>query len=661
MQKQNLLNEFADLSQRLEHLVSYSSQMVFISGEQMGDQKKFVEAFLGARHNSLDVIYLTGNSFHNEDDVRQEFAKQVVGTSPSLDLPLLQLVATRENRDTPLLIAITRAERIPDQILQELWDLVLQTRFARNQQQINILLFGEHEWAERTKAWLPTNNNDKPVLLTSETVEMQSEQEIEGDLDAFINAKRKEFNDRLKARSLEYEPPSSVLSNWWVRLLAVCAFIVCFSGLLIWQYFDLTQSAVKDFTQFLFQTESTTPADDWEEAKALLAETDALQPENIAVPQNAPKESNTTVEDTAIHKEAPSSKTASTFVTSWQEESTKLERRAIPLNLKEEATAPKKVEVSSNANQQENFNTNAGGMELYESESLVNVSTEKLKRLQPQAAPASTASAHPNEAPLAASANSQPDNSSNGNTPTPSNSSEPTVITEPLIPNELASTLNKKNASQVEFVGPPRPAHLANTSIPQQPSQTPNSTIQEESTPATALNLTPNTDFSQENAFEETIIEEAAVEDYPIEESVAQTDAADYPVEDIVTLEDLVAAEASLEAIPATPPAPNYLFNETALMALPDSQYLLQVSGISSREVLNQYLADNQLSDKVWVYKTQRYGGDWFVVLFNKAYPSLNEARNSVNELPQTTRQSAPFAKSIATIRQEINQGYPVN
>ena len=87
---------------------------------------------------------------------------------------------------------------------------------------------------------------------------------------------------------------------------------------------------------------------------------------------------------------------------------------------------------------------------------------------------------------------------------------------------------------------------------------------------------------------------------------------------------------------------------------------MLQVSGMSSRTVLNEYLRDNQLNDLVWIYKTKRYGGDWFVVLYNKSFTSLNRARNGVDELPQTTRQSAPFAKSIAMIKAEIAQGYPL-
>ncbi|MCY7295304.1 SPOR domain-containing protein [Alteromonas sp. a30] len=581
----NLLNEFTDLSERLEHLVSYSSQMVFISGDQMGDQQKFVEAFLGAKQSDVDIVYLTGNSFHSEEDVRHEFARQVVGNSPSIDLPLLQLVATREQRNTPLLIAVTRAERIPDQILQELWDLVLQTRFARNHQQINIILFGEQEWAERTKSWLPTNNNDKPVLLTSETVEMKAEQEIEGDLDAFIKSKRKEFNERLKARALAYDPPASVLTNWWVKLLAICTFIICFSGLLIWQYFDLTQSAFKDFAQFLFQTEASSPAQEWEEAKALLAETDSTT-------QKAQEETNqkTQTEDNSLTEEANTG-----FVSNWKEESERLARKVIPVNLPE--TPVQKAPDASSAKtikQPETINTNSGGLELSQAESIVDIPKSRLKQLQDNTA-----------------------------------KNEPTVIAEPLIPNELAGRMAKADTSNVEFVGPPLPENL-NSSSQQQADST------QETSPSPQPEIA---DVTTANELSETLSENS-------------TEVEDYRIEDIVSVEEL-------ERQTETPPAPSYLFNERNLLDLKESQYLLQVSGMSSQSVLEQYLADNRLQDRVWVYKTQRYGGNWFVVVYNKAFNSLDEARSSVSELPQTTRQSAPFAKSITTVKQEIAQGYP--
>lgn len=646
----NLLNEFADLSQRLDHLVAYSSQMVFISGEQMGNQKKFVEAFLGSREQNQDIVYLTGNSFHNEDDVRQEFARQLAGNSTQADISLLQLLANR-NKDRALLIAITRAERLPDQILQELWDLVLQNRFARNHQHINILLFGEQEWAEKTKSWLPTNNNDKPVLLTSETVEVQGEQELEGDLDAYIKTKRKEFNERLKQRALAHEAPKPIWAKWWMKLLAVCVFILAFSGMMLWQYFDLTQNAVKDFASFLFQAESSSPVEQWQQTKDLLAETQNLavnETENTAGEEAAPDATSATTSETidgtgdqAISDQPESSPT---FVTSWKEESEKLARQSIPINLPKQSLATAIQTSNPEAVAQPKDINTSGGLDMASSESANTVSREQLLQLQGLTQrDLETLTPANNEETAAAEPAQQP------KTASPETKQDANVITEPLIPNELAGTLAKTPLTEAALVGPPIPER-----IKRQREQ-----VAAEKLSKAAL---PQTVAANQSGEEEVVTPLATTPDAAVSDTANETgEVDDYPIEDIATVEELVAQQNAESEQPAVtePPKPAYIFNEAALLALPEKHYLLQVSGMSSRTVLDEYLRDNRLTNTVWIYKTTRYGGDWFVVLYNKSFSSLNDARNAVNELPQTSRQSAPFAKSVDMIREEIAQGYP--
>jgi len=627
----NLLNEFADLSQRLDHLVAYSSQMVFISGERMGNQKTFVEAFLGSREQNQDVVYLTGNSFHNEDDVRQEFTRQFTGNLTQTDLPLLQLLSNR-SKDRPLLIAITRAERLPDQILQELWDLVLQNRFARNHQHINILLFGEQEWAERTKSWLPTNNNDKPVLLTSETVEVQSEQELEGDLDTYIQAKRKEFNERLKQRALSYETPESVWAKWWLKLLAACVFIMVFSGIMLWQYFDLTHNAAKEFASFVFQTGSSSAVEQWQQTKELLVETESFTV-NEPVNDNKPDAESGVA---SINTDS-AAELSSTFVTSWKKESEKLARQNIPIHLPVQQTPETSQSTHAEAViQPTNFNT-SGGMDMANAESVETISREQL--LQFQGLTEGDVMLLPlNETVVQTSTEELP------------SQNEPTVIAKPLISNDLAGALAKNLRTEAALVGPPVPEILQQQS--EQVDINTKTVLQ-----ASNISSEVNTDELINSSTEDSQL--IATNDST--ENISAVD--DYPIEDIVTVEELVAQQRA-ETPEATqviqPPAPIYLFNETALISLSEAHYLLQVSGMSSRTVLNEYLRDNQLNDLVWIYKTKRYGGDWFVVLYNKPFTSLNSARNGVDELPQTTRQSAPFAKSIAMIKAEIAQGYPL-
>lgn len=610
MHMHNLLNEYTGLSQRLEHLVAHSSQMVFVSGEQMGNQKDFVEAFLSTRQDDIDVLYLTGNNFHGVQDVRNEFARQLLGQPPAVDLSLIQLVSARQQKRHPLLIAVTRAERLPDQILQELWDLVLQNRFARNQQKTNILLFGEQAWAEQTKAWLPTNNNDKPVLLTSETLAVQAEQEIEGDLESYIRAKREEFNERLKARALAHTPPQSVWANWWLRLLSVCVFIICFSGLLIWQYFDLTESAIAEFSEFLLQQQTTveTPASNAQQAAEAVADGSDI-PSESRPNKGLAVQTETTSEQT-LTGELPQDQAR---VTSWHEASKRLQRQPVAIDLPEEvAASPVKGTPPSVAQAADAPSDTGNSTRFYESESLVQIPTETLLQLQPpiNTTPA-TVTAGDASPPTAAAKQAQrrpvPTSKSNSQT------QPPTVIAA--------------GYEQAAAMGPPTPA-------PTPVDLDPGRSVAAATTTAPAATAEPFTSLPT---------------------SLVAT-ATDYPVADIVTIDE---QPPTAEIAPAPAPVvPNYEYDEAELLNLPESRYLLQMSGISSRKILNEYILANGLRERVWIYKTRRYGGDWHVVLYNQSFTSLRQARDSVAELPRTSRQSAPFAKSIATIKAEIAQGY---
>lgn len=616
-------SDYADLSQRLEHLVTYSSQLVFISGDQFKNQRSFVEAFLGAHAQQEDVVYIHASSVYSVADYRKAFVKQIMGVAPQIELPLLQILNGRENREQSILIAITQAELLPDQILQELWDLVLQNRFARNQQKINILLFGDNDWAEKTKSWLPTNNNDKPVLLTSESLPSRNmDQEIEGDLNDYIQQHREQFNERLRARANGYEIAEPIFSRWWIKLLAICTFLVCFSGILIWQYFDVTKSAAEEFAGFLFQSESSTDA--ISETALNNAVVDAIvERQNTEEPGLATDAAESRIDDDQQR------------VTDWASASSKLERQSIALPeqvIAETVSSPptQPRQISHQAGPEANLGTKTNGLQLYESESLVDISPEQLRSLRPEP-----------ETNLAEQLVA-PDIQEQMTYPTPG--AEP-IPQGPPIPDSVTAGTNIEPVEREITLED----SINEETIAQDLSKP--SSIEEEL-------ATENTEISAANSeppIEREITAEFVPTDAsPVDQAVTEIGAVDdYPVEDIVSLEELPVAPVTLN------PGPAYEFDEATLLNLSQNQYLLQISGMSSRSVLDQYLQENNLAGRIWLYKTQRYGGDWYVVLFNQSFDSLVEARASVPELPQTTRQSAPFAKSIGLINSEIEAGYP--
>ncbi|WP_088331361.1 SPOR domain-containing protein [Lacimicrobium sp. SS2-24] len=99
----------------------------------------------------------------------------------------------------------------------------------------------------------------------------------------------------------------------------------------------------------------------------------------------------------------------------------------------------------------------------------------------------------------------------------------------------------------------------------------------------------------------------------------------------------------------------DYAWDEAYLLTLPDSEYVLQLSAASDSNVLEAFIHRHELQGENWRYQTQRYGGDWHVLLLQGSYPSLQEARSAANTLPLQVRAGEPFAKTIAQIRKEIS------
>ena len=160
----------SELHERLEYLVNYSSQLIFVSGDSAAQQKKTLESFVFQQHDETEIAYVTADPTMELSDYRRQLCRQLLGTLVgSYIRPLNELLAGLNEHVGPILITITQAEHVPDELLQELWDLVLQSRFAGNKQHLNVLLFGESTWAERARKWLPAKNTYKQSVSGDST------------------------------------------------------------------------------------------------------------------------------------------------------------------------------------------------------------------------------------------------------------------------------------------------------------------------------------------------------------------------------------------------------------------------------------------------------------------------------------------------------------
>lgn len=650
MQHSTLLTEYTDISQRLEYLVAHSSQMVFITGEDVAVQQGFVEAFLGQQSERANVALINARRGKSVQFYQQQLAEQLQ-IRVARNHSLVHAFAARENKRQPVLIAITAAENVPEDVLRELWDLVLQNRFARNDEQINILMFGDHRWAEDVKSWLPTNNNDKPVLLTTQTLEYDEETEIEGDLDEMIANRRRLFQERMKSRAKSPALRQSPLKFWWVRLMLVLVFISSFSSILIWQYFDVTSSAVKEFTQFLFQSApvSETASEPSSDAgESTTEQSEVSQQQSVASPDNSANQ-----------------RVAANFSDAMQ----RLENSAAnpdqqPGTDAEEAS----IAVATFQKQSPDSPT---------SEFIADISPEQLKQLRDTGtvtpAPATTTA-------QVQQSNSESDDLEQSAQPTSidnavmdalaalemmmatdSTATEQAVVTDLTTqnPDEIAAPVTSPPEAS-DVVTPPSSSEQApenNVADELAASQVPQETVLniEEQQPPVEKDVAEQSD-SSEPVTSEPVASEPVASDSPVIETESADSPAtvnDYPVEDIVTLpQETAPATTSAESV-----APDYQYHEPILIELPEEHFVLQLTGISTEALLQEFLVDNRMLNDVWVYKTQRYGGDWFVVVKNQDYSSLAAAREATAAVVAQFPGVAPFAKSVAQIRSEITVG----
>ncbi|MCW8109744.1 cell division protein DamX [Alteromonas ponticola] len=225
----------SELHDRLEYLVNYSSQLIFVSSDSVAQQQKTLEAFVFNQPNETDIAFVTAHPKMEIADYRGQLCRQLLGqTVGSYVRPLNELLAALNNHDGPILITITQAQHMPDQLLQELWDLVLQSRFAANKQHLNVLVFGESQWAERAKQWLPAKNTTTPLLISSQSV-LPSASELT--VDKLIAQRRQEFEKHLAARySTGIAAPSSPRHPAIFWSVIAMVFLLIFSAIVAWLY-----------------------------------------------------------------------------------------------------------------------------------------------------------------------------------------------------------------------------------------------------------------------------------------------------------------------------------------------------------------------------------------------------------------------------------------
>jgi DamX protein len=156
------------LQDRLDYLVSYASQLIFINGET-ANQSSVLDTYISGSPEQVEIALLTASPTTVLAQYREKIYRQLVSQTQNADFnrPLNQLLVALNQHNGPLIISISKAENLPNKLLQELWELVLQSRFANNKQHLNVLLFAQGAWAKQARDQLQSSTGDKPLLLNN--------------------------------------------------------------------------------------------------------------------------------------------------------------------------------------------------------------------------------------------------------------------------------------------------------------------------------------------------------------------------------------------------------------------------------------------------------------------------------------------------------------
>lgn len=224
----------ASLQERLNYLVNYSSQLIFVGGDTLSSQTKALEGFLFQQGENTEIAYVVAEPQTELAEYRHQLCQQLLGQAQHLyHRPLNECLASLNSFEGPVMIAITRAEFIPKQLLQELWELVLQSRFGGNKQHLNVVLFAEKAWAKEAKSWLPENNSGAPLLLSTQQASLYKANDPSGL--QFRSSYSSSNSTALTEQRIEQRPLFSMGAFWAALILLL---ICSFAGIAIWQKGD---------------------------------------------------------------------------------------------------------------------------------------------------------------------------------------------------------------------------------------------------------------------------------------------------------------------------------------------------------------------------------------------------------------------------------------
>lgn len=83
--------------------------------------------------------------------------------------------------------------------------------------------------------------------------------------------------------------------------------------------------------------------------------------------------------------------------------------------------------------------------------------------------------------------------------------------------------------------------------------------------------------------------------------------------------------------------------------------YTLQLASSTNQALIRKYYDENNLQGKAGYYSSMRTGERWYALVYG-AYPSVNEAKAAIADLPQDLRKWSPWVRNIRSIHKIMLQ-----
>ena len=77
--------------------------------------------------------------------------------------------------------------------------------------------------------------------------------------------------------------------------------------------------------------------------------------------------------------------------------------------------------------------------------------------------------------------------------------------------------------------------------------------------------------------------------------------------------------------------------------------YTLQLASSTNRQLIEKYYQENNLAGMAGYYRSRREGEDWYALVYG-AYPTVQDAKDAIDSLPDDLKKWSPWVRNINSI-----------